>query len=195
LTRQGRETLADACRDGGLSLAGLAVTAQAVRAALALPDFPRFALPGDQLWGALLPAALSLGFFQLARVRPAVSGLLAYTVILLGLIASHYAPATSLPHRQPNLGLFLALAALLLWRLGRPRTGLAAGQGESILNYQQQQQQHFGQKCRSKPENSKAASQIRRYYSMPFAVLCYEKRTNVRTKLRCSRPGGEILMA
>ncbi len=127
LTRQGRAPLADACRDGGLSLAGLAVTAQAVRAALALPDFPRFALPGDQLWGALLPAALSLGFFQLARVRPAVSGLLAYTVILAGLIASHYAPAASLPHRQPNLGLFLALAALLLWRLGRPRAGLAAG--------------------------------------------------------------------
>lgn len=127
LTRRGRALLADACWDGTLALAGLGLTAQAVRAVLALASFPALNLSGPELWGMLLLAALSLGFFALLRLGAVAAGVLAYAVVLLGLTASHYAPARSIPHEQPNLGLFLALAALLLWRLRRPRVSLAAG--------------------------------------------------------------------
>lgn len=122
-----RAPLADACRDGGLALAGLAVTAQAVRAVLALESFPAVGLSGPSLWGMMLLAALSLGFLALARLGAVAAGVLAYTVVQTGLLLSHYAPAHSVPHDQPNLGLFLALAALLLWGLKRPRVSLAAG--------------------------------------------------------------------
>lgn len=125
--RRGRAILADACRDGDLALAGLAVTAQAVRLALALESFPSIGLSGPELWGMLLPAALSLGFFALARMGTVTAGVLAYAVVLLGLLLSHDAPTHSIPHNQPNLGLFLALAASLLLRLKRPRVSLAAG--------------------------------------------------------------------
>lgn len=125
--RQNKAVLADACREGSLALAGLAVTAQMVRLILAVTTFPQIDLPGSELVWMLLPAGLSLGFFVLARLGTAAAGLLAYIIVLAGLLVSHYAPAASLPHREPHLGLFLALAALLLWRLRRPRVSLAAG--------------------------------------------------------------------
>jgi len=127
LDQRGRATLADACRDGGLALAELALTAQAVRATLALETFPALGLDGREIWGMLLPASLSLGFFALARRGMVAAGTLAYLVVLLGLLGSHFAPSHSVPHEQPNLGLFLVPAALVLWGLRRPRVSLAAG--------------------------------------------------------------------
>ena len=124
LTRRRRVPLGDAYRDSALALAGLAVTAQAVRAVLALGAFPGVGPPGTELWGMLLLAALSLAFFALARRGTVAAGVLTYAVVLLGLLGSHYAPARSVPHDQPNLGLFLAAASLLLWRLKRPRVSL-----------------------------------------------------------------------
>jgi len=125
--RRGQAALAQACRDGGLALAGLAATAQAVRAVPALESFPAARLSGPDLWGMLLPAALSLGFFALARLGTIAASVLAYAVVLTGLLLSQYAPAHSIAHDQPSLGLFLALAALVLWRLRRLRVSLAAG--------------------------------------------------------------------
>jgi len=127
LTRRGRASLAGACCDGALALASLAATAQAVHAALALGSFPGVGLSGTGLWGMLLLAALSLGFFALLRLGTVAASVLAYAVVLIGLLLSHSASAHSFPHDQPNLGLFLAMASLLLWRLGRPRVSLAAG--------------------------------------------------------------------
>lgn len=132
LTRRGRVPLAGACRDGALALAGLALTAQAVRAALALSSFPTIGLSGVDLWGMLLLAAFSLGFFALLRRGIPSASVLTYAVVLAGLLLSHYAPAHSFPHDEPNLGLFLAVASLLLWRLGRPRVSLiAVGLGQT----------------------------------------------------------------
>ena len=125
LARSGRAPLSAACREGALALAGLALTAQAVRAVLALGSFPAVGLSGAELWGMLLLAALSLGFFALARRGTVAASVLAYAVVLLGLLASHSAPAHSIPHDQPNLGFYLSVASLLLWRLKRPRVSLA----------------------------------------------------------------------
>ena len=126
-TGRERMALADACRDGALILAGLAATAQAVRAVVALQFFPSIELSGPDLWGLLLLAALSLGFFALLSLSTMAASVLAYAVVLTGLVASHYAPAHSIPHNQPNLGLFLGLTASLLLRLKRPRVSLTVG--------------------------------------------------------------------
>ena len=123
LDRGGRGTLGRACRDASLALAVLALAAQAVRlASFLVPP----GLSTTELWAMLLLSVLGLGCFRLMERRAVAAGLFAYAFVLAGLLASRFAPAHTIPHDQPNLGLFLALAALLLWPR-HPRVALGAG--------------------------------------------------------------------
>ena len=104
-------------------VASLAAIAQAVRVVAALGQFPAFGFAALELWGALACAVLAAGFFQWAKARGMGDALLAYGVVLLGLLAAHFLPVAA----PGNVGLSLALASAGLWALSRRPSALACG--------------------------------------------------------------------
>ena len=105
------DSVAMAFARGALAVTWLAVIAQTLRAVAALETFPIIFWAGPELWGALACAALTGAYFAWAGSRGMADALLAYGVVLLGLVAAHTARWAA----PGNVGLSLAVATAILW--------------------------------------------------------------------------------